>query len=695
MLFRDSSAPVEARIEDLLSRLTLEEKCKLCHGFVTPDKDLKFFAGGIERFDIPPISSFDGPVGVHLHEQPGRTTAMPCTLGLSCMWDVEAAYEYASVLADEVLAFNRHMLLAPGINLMRSPLCGRNFEYLGEDPLLSGKLAAAYCKGLQDKRVASDPKHLVANDQEQLRHQASSNLDDRTLREMHLLPFEIAFKEGEAWTTMVSNSLLNGIHVGENREFLQGIVKEELGWDGVVLTDWRGAYTVEGSAFGGTDMTTGVCAYVFGNGNLQRAVEEGRVPQSLLDEKVRRILRLYIRTGILDPDQRPAGSLNTPAHQEVARRLAAESIVLLKNENNLLPLDMNKKQRILVTGPGAEEVSGGKGSAMVLPPFSVTPLQGLQNAAGEQTEIQYVPYDAANPAPMLQAARSADVVVFFVTAKTAGEGNDMPDMNLLPGEAEIIQSVAEANSNTVAVILTGYPVVLEPWIDNVPAALSGWYGGQSTGDAIADVLSGKVNPSARLSFTWGKRLEDYAVHALGQWPIRLILETPPPPPSMKPEERVIIYGYDSDYTEGIFMGYRWFDEKKIEPRFPFGFGLSYTSFAMDSMRVEVASNSAADPRVIVHARVTNTGARAGAEIVQVYVSDPECSVSRPPRELKAFAKVQLQPGESKEVQMELNQRSFAFWSEQNHAWTVEPGEFVIAVGRSSREIAAEQSIQLS
>lgn len=694
MFFRDVQAPLEARVEDLLERLTLEEKCLLCHGRVSKDEDEKFFAGGIARLGIPPIAFCDGPIGVRQIKASEPTTGMPCTLSLSCTWDAEAVRAYATVLAEEVLAIGRHGLLAPGVNLMRTPLCGRNFEYFGEDPLLAGRLGAEYVRALQALGVAANLKHLVANDEETLRHFTSSNMDERTLRELHLLPFEIGIVEGQAWTVMSANSLLNGTHVAENRELIQRRLKDEMGFDGVALTDWRGSYSTVPSALGGTDMTTGVCAYVFGEGQLLEAVKDGRVPEALLDDKVRRILRLYFRTNLIDSEKRRPGSLDTVEHRQIARRLAAEGMVLLKNDGQVLPLDANRLQSVLVTGPGAEEIAAGTGSSKVRSGFAITPLEGLRRAMEPQTRVVHHSYDAENLSALAESAQKADVVIFVASAPPAGEHFDLTGLDLYPGEPEAIAATVRANPKTVVVVQAGYPVSLEPWADQVPAILASWYAGQSGGEALADVLMGNVNPSAKLSFTWGRRLEDYPVHALGQWPPHPVVENPPTAAPFAANERVATYAYAADYTEGVFLGYRWFDARSIEPRYPFGHGLSYTSFVLRDAEVVVERDSVADPLVRVTLTVANTGERAGAEVVQVYVSDPEASVERPVRELKAYERVFLQPGASRTITMKLSQRAFAFWSETGSKWTVEPGAFRLAIGSSSRAVVCENEIQL-
>ena len=682
-LAKAAAAPAPERIEDILRQLTLEEKIRLCHGNVTKDMVEMFHAGGVPRLGIEQIKMLDGRQGIRPLDKKTQTTSLPCTLSLSCTWDPETASTFSRVLAEELLAMGQHILLAPCMNLARSPLGGRNFENLGEDPFLAGAIAAAYIKGAQQVGVAGCACILVANDYEARRHFTSSNLDDRTLRETHLLPFEMSITDGRTWVIMAANNLLNGTHVAAHRGLVQEILKDKLGFDGVMLTDWRAAYDPEPTALAGVDMVTGFCAYVFGDGRLLAAVKSGKVPESLIDDKVRRILRLYERSGVLDPQRRAKGGLETPGHRALARKLAAEGMVLLKNDRGVLPLDPAKLSSVLVTGPAAEVVPFGGGSGAVRPPFQITPLAGLKSALGDR--VKTAPANS-----LLEAARSAGVVLFFARDQQHGEGGDLKSMDLPGGQAQRIAELAAVNSNIVVVLLSGEAVSLEPWADKVPAILAAWYAGQSTGDAIADVLTGKVNPGAKLTCTFGKRLEDYACHALNLWPPRLILDKDPGAPGFKPEERKATYAYAADYKEGVFMGYRWFDEKKIEPRFAFGHGLSYTTFSYSGFKLERSGDA-----IRVVCTVKNTGGREGAEVVQVYIAPPKSSVPRPPRELKGFAKVKLKAGESRQVRIALRPSALAYYDEKSGKWTADPGEYGILVGASSRDIRLQGKIKLA
>ncbi|HOX56262.1 MAG TPA: glycoside hydrolase family 3 C-terminal domain-containing protein [Candidatus Paceibacterota bacterium] len=715
-LYANPQAPLEQRVSDLLSRLTLEEKAGLCHG--------GFISGGVPRLGIGQLAMLDGRQGLRpVGDKKGmRTTSLPCALALSCTWDEAAAREFGQVLAEEMLALNQHVLLAPMVNLVRSPLGGRNFENFGEDPCLAGQIASAYIRGVQEQRVGACACLLVANDCEARRHFTSSNMDDRTLRELHLLGYEMCVREGRVWSMMSGNNLLNGVHCAHNHRLLQELMKDEIGFDGVMITDWRAAYDTVPAALAGTDMTTGICGYVFGEGRLLAAIKNGEVPPALLDEKVRRILRLYLRCGVLDPAARARGGLDTPEHRQAARRLAAEGMVLLRNRGQLLPLDAGKLRRILITGPAADSVLQGGGSGNVPAAVEVSPLQGLQAALAGETQITHLPYAVSlrpalgkaaieweqaasaqskkgkkkkgpaalnqppGPATLSQAAQAADAVIFVAAGTLASEGRDLADMNLPGGQAEAIAALARANTNVIVILVNNGAVSLEPWGDEVPAILAIHYAGQATGDALADVLTGKVNPGGKLTYTFARRLQDYPCHALGEWPARLILDKDPVNPGMKPEERKATRAFDTEYNEGVFAGYRWFDDKQIEPWFPFGHGLSYTTFELSSLKVTETSRG-----IRVVCTVKNTGSRAGAEVVQVYVAPPKSSVPRPPRELKGFAKAILNAGESRALEILLRPSALAFYDVVKKKWKAEVGDYQIQAGTSSRDIRLRAS----
>lgn len=814
--------PIEQRVNKILSLMTPEEKVFLCYGRSWME------AGEVKRLGIGQLKMADGPQGVTRFTEP---SALPVGISLSCTWNPQLAYEYGQLIAREMLALNRHMILGPGVNLMRTPRCGRNFEYYGEDPLLSGKMAVAYIQGVQSKDVAACVKHLVANNQENHRCLSSSNVDERTLREIYLVPFELAVKEGKPWTLMSSYNRLNGIHAAEHKWLQEELLKDEWGFDGMVVSDWNAVVSARGSALGGLDMEMG-SGHFSKDSALLNMVKSGEVPMPVLDDKVRRILRLMVRTHVTDPELQKEGEVQTPAHQKMIRQLSAEGMVLLKNEGNALPLIPEKLKKVLVVGPNADkEHRGGGGSGGVNSPYEITPLQGIRSVLGDKVEYvggytfeagsvfpsrylrtdkgeeglvgeyydnpdlmgdpvvsgvskvvdckwgramfgipsdpkmptnklsarwtgklvspvsgrmklgvnaddgvrvwldgklildQWKPgihnqmvdvdlkegqsYDfkmeyndvggdayarlvwqdpRQNPEAAIEAAKSADAVIFvggtnhgYDTEGGWGESShDIPDLELIGPQADLISRIAKVNRNVTVVLVNGSVVKLDPWIDSVPSVLEAWYGGQEAGNAIADILFGKVNPSGKLTCTFGKEEEDYACHVMGTYPGTL------GPLSANPH---------TDYKEGIFIGYRWFDKKNIEPRYPFGYGLSYTTFRIEPpllSRTEI--NAGEDLKVSVS--VTNTGTREGAEVVQLYVSDPECSVERPVRELKGFRKVFLKPGETKEMEFTLNKRDFSFWDVNAHAWKAEPGFFEIQMGNSSRNLGEKKVVRL-
>ena len=730
--FRDAALPVEQRAEDLLGRLSLEEKVFLCHGNDGKKPEERFVSGGVARLGIPPIRFLDGRVGVRTFDKSPRT-ALPCTLSLSCAWDLEAARDYARVLAGEMQASGAQVLFAPGLNLMRDSRGGRNFEYLGEDPFLCGIIGTEYIKELQSRRIAGCAVILVANDCERLRHMTSSNLSERTLREMHFRPFEMAVREGGVWTAMAANSLVNGVHAAANRPLLQTLLKDRVGFDGVVLSDWRAAYDTAPSALAGLDMTTGICAYVFGDGNLLRAVRDGSVSQALLDDKARRIIRLYIRTGLLDspaPAMAKPG-MNLPAHAETARRLAAEGMVLLKNDRDLLPLDVNKIKSLAVTGPGATYVAFGVGSGRVFAPHMTTPLDGLKQfvkdkagGRGERegkADIFHFAWTGPQPgrrgekfafpaAPEItDAARArlaaADAIVFCAVDAPHGESTDLDDIKLPGGQVEAIRALAAINPHVIVVLQIGQPVLLKDVAGdaNVPSILVAWYAGQETGSAIADIIFGAVNPSGKLSSTFARVMEDYPCEALKLWPPKIIVSAKDRPlnaGSTNPAERKALHAVDANYDEGVFIGYRWLDRQGAEPLFVFGHGLSYTKFSMSGC--ELLKNGSGDS-LRVACVVTNIGKRAGSEVAQVYVAPPapakgvniELARARPVRELKGFARVTLQPGESRRVEIALPRDALCRYDEEKSGWVVDAGEYNIEVGVSSRDIKARLPVKIA
>ena len=692
-LYKDASQPLEARVDDLLGRLTLPEKIALLHG------DSKFTTPAIPRLGIPQRWFSDGPHGVREEVGPdtwapaGRTddfaTYLPCGMALASTWDPEAARITGEVLGREARRRGKHVLLGPGVNILRTPLNGRTFEYLGEDPYLAGRLAVGYIQGLQSQKVAACVKHFALNNQETERATINVEVDERALREIYLPAFRAAVEEGGVWAVMGAYNKLRGQYCCHNDYLLNKILKGEWGFAGLVVSDWDGAHDTREAATNGLDVEMGTEVSSYDDYYMARPllalVEKGELAAGLVDDKVRRSLRVMFRTGMFDGG--PDGVQNAPEHQAAARRVAEEALVLLKNEGGLLPLQATALRSIAVIGANAtrHQAQGG-GSSGVKAFYEVTPLAGLIERAGPHVDVTYsVGYGRAPEAGRLEravaAARAADVaiVVGGLTHDWGqdAEGVDRKDLRLPFGQDELVRRVAEANPRTIVVLVSGGPVEMDPWLTHVPAVIQAWYPGMEGGHALARLLFGDVNPSGKLPCTFPRRLADSPAHALGAYP-----------------------GRDGTvrYEEGLLVGYRHFDTRQVEPLFPFGHGLSYTRFEYSNLRLVPGPTSAGDsaaPLVTVELDVANAGAREGAEVVQLYVRDVAASLPRPVQELKGFAKVRLAPGERQRVRLPLKADAFAFYDPTRRAWVAEKGEFRVAVGASSRDIRLEGTFRLA
>lgn len=826
-----SNAQMEQQIQALLEKMTPAEKVNMCHAVT------KFTSGGVPRLGIPPLSMSDGPHGVReeiaadswdaVGGDQDYATYLPTGTALAATWSRECARLFGEVLGSEARDRGKDVILGPGVNMVRSPLCGRNFEYYGEDPYQAGELAAESIQGIQSQGTAACVKHFALNSQELRRHDVNATCSERALRELYLPAFESAVIRGGAMTLMGAYNRFRGQKCCQNDYLLNQILKKEWGFDGVVISDWAGVTDTFEAARNGMDIEMGTgeeyCNYHLADPFL-RAVENGEIEMAVLDDKVRRILRLMFRLGMIgDGNPRPAGERNTPAHQAAARAIASEAITLLKNETSLLPLDAGKIRKLLVVGDNADcrHHFGGHSSA-VKALYEVTPLEGLKNLlAGTEVEIRsFRGYpagtNAGKPVPsslmeivdagagtrgwiceiydnhhrsgvpvrtlpvespefdpekdlpeelrgkdfgvlfkgvltpkkseawtffldgcsqaclgcegvnfvenckseqnvcgsatvmleaghsykmeipivlhvgmpvypvrltavpggvsaaevkdeeLFAAAREADAVLFFggLNHTFDAEGSDRKDMALHDGQNELISALAKINPRLAVVLVGGSPVEM-PWIDEVPAVVQMWYAGMEAGNAIADVLFGRVNPSGKLPFTFPKRLADSPAHALNDY------------------QPLICH-----YAEDLLMGYRWFDTKGIEPLFPFGHGLSYTSFEYGEPVVETDGDA-----VVVRMKITNTGSRAGRETVQLYIAPPESEFQRPVQELKGFEKVALEPGESREAEFRLNARSFAIYHPEKREWFVVPGRYRLRFGASSRDIRQEAVVE--
>ncbi|SFD24371.1 beta-glucosidase [Algibacter pectinivorans] len=689
-----SSKNTDDPINLIINKLTVQEKVSLLHGFISDYIPDRFESGGIPRLNIPPIKMLDGPVGLRDFDDSQPTTALPSTLSLSCTWDSIAVRKYANVLANEMVSLDKQVLFGPGINLMRSPLGGRNFEYMGEDPFLTATLANIYIEELQKHNIAGCAKHIVANDIDGLRHFISSKLDERTLRELHLFPFEKVVKEANVWTIMAGNNLVNGVHVAENETILSTILRDNLKYDGVVVSDWRAAYTPLSSFKGGLDMSMGFCAYVYGNGDLLKLIKNGEIHEKDLNERVYRILRLYQRTGLLDKKKgKKIFKVNTPEHKKVALETATEGMVLLKNNSNLLPLEVNNVNKIIVTGPAVSHVAFGKGSSKVKSEFSSTPLAGLIRVYGKERLIEIKNIDDVSEQKIKEYSSLNYPVLYFAEGQQGSEGHDMDNITLPNSQSESINKWNK-KFKTAVVVQSASAFETSSWESETDAVLCTWYAGQSTGNAIASVLSGQENPGGKLSFTMAKKLEDYGPHALETWPPHAVVDPAPRKASFIAEERFAIHGYDMDYKEGVLLGYRWFDTKGIKPAYEFGFGLSYSTFKISDIKIEVTNSNKSTPQINIKGLITNTSSVAGSEVVQVYVGALQSSVVRPTKELKAFNKIKLAPNETKTFSFNLTKEAFSFWDVQTHNWKIEEGKYIISVGTSSRQITNQEIISL-
>ena len=705
-VYLDESRGIEERVEDALKRMTLDEKIAVIHA------QSKFSSAGVKRLGFPDLWTDDGPHGVRPDvlwdewEQAGQTNdscvAFPALTCLAATWNPSLARLYGESLGEEALYRNKHVILGPGVNIYRTPLNGRNFEYMGEDPWLASRMVVPYVQGLQSKGVAACVKHYALNNDENYRHQVNVIVSDRALREIYLPAFEAAVKEGKAWSIMGAYNLYKNQHNCHNNILLNKILKQEWGFDGAVISDWGGAHSTEEAITNGLDLEFGTWTdgltmgatnaydnYYLANA-YKRLIKEGKFTTRELDEKVRRVLRLMFRTNM--NRQRPYGSMCSEAHYDAARKIAGEGVVLLKNDRNILPIPAGA--RILVVGENAiKMMTVGGGSSSLKVQREVLPLDGMRERfqhvdyargyVGDTVQsyngvtVGRSLYDLRTPealiAEAVEKAKTADYVVVFGGLNKADyqdcEGHDRKEYGLPYGQDALVEALAAVNKNVVYVNISGNAVAM-PWMNKVPAVLQGWFIGSEAGHALADVLSGDVNPSGKLPYTWYQRLEDTGAHALNAFP-----------GVWRPDRQII----DEEYKEGIFVGYRWADMKRVKPLFAFGHGLSYTSFEI--------GKATADKQVVKGSEtisftvsVKNTGKKAGAETVQLYVTDQASTLPRPVKELKAFQKVFLQPGESREVTLTLDKRSLSFFDDRLQQWVAEDGEFEARIGNSSGNI---------
>lgn len=717
-LYLDSSRPIEERVEDALGRMTLEEKVAVVHA------QSKFSSPGVPRLGIPEVWMTDGPHGIRPEvlwdewDQARWTNdscvAFPALTCLAATWDRELSHLYGRSIGEEARYRNKSVLLGPGVNIYRTPLNGRNFEYMGEDPYLASQMVVPYVKGVQENGVAACVKHYALNNHEINRHNTNVVVDDRALYEIYLPAFKAAVQEGGAWAIMGAYNLYKGEHACHNRYLINDILKGEWGFDGVVVSDWGGTHDTDQAIVNGLDMEFGSWTDGLTNGAsnaydnyylaapyLER-LKNGEASEEVLNDKVRRVLRLIFRTEM--NVSRPWGSMLSEAHYDAARKIGEDGIVLLKNERSVLPVDLDKVDRIAVIGENAVKMmTVGGGSSSLKVQREISPLDGIRMMAGDRAEVVYERgyvgdvsgeyngvltgqdlSDDRTPDELLAAAvriaGEADVVI-FVGGLNKSTGQDCEDadrvsLGLPYGQDRLISALAEANPNLVVVNISGNAVSM-PWISDVPSVLQAWYLGSEAGNAIASVIFGDVNPSGRLPFTFPASLDDCPAHSLGEY-------------SGERVEDVI----DIEYKEGIFVGYRWTDRnRKHKPLFPFGHGLSYTEYEYSAPEVSSRTMDQ-DGSVTVTVKVRNVGKVAGKEVVQLYIRDVRSSLARPEKELKGFEKICLEPGEEKQVSFVIDASSLSYFDPEAHCWVAEPGKFEAIVAASAEDIRGKVSFEL-
>ena len=703
---------LEEKVESALAQMTLDEKIAIVHA------QSKFSSPGVPRLGIPEMWVMDGPHGVRpetLWDEwasalwtSDSCTAYPALTCLAASWDKELSLLYGRSVGEEARYRKKNVLLGPGVNIYRTPLCGRNFEYMGEDPYLAGKMCVPYIQGLQSNNVAACIKHYALNNQESKRSRVNVNIDDRTLYEIYLPAFKMAVQEGGAWSIMSSYNLYQDQWVSHNRRLLTEILKEEWAFDGVVISDWGAVHETDAAAHAGLDLefgtgTNGVDVntanaydYYHLASPYKAKIIAGELPVEELDDKVRRVLRLNFRTQMGGN----WGSMCSPEHFADCRKIGSEGIVLLKNEGGILPMKSDAK-KIVVLGENAIRpmVAGGSSSSLKTK-YEISPLEGIANAFPEAEIVyerayvgevkltgnyNYGLYDLTDPrnseqilADALEAVKDADYVIFIgglnKNKNQDCEGRDRLSYDLPYGQNEVIAALAAVRPDMIYVNISGTAVAM-PFVDDVAAIVQAWYLGSEAGNALADVMTGMVNPSGKLPFTFPYVMSDGPVRTEEQYP------------GLPQDERF----YQVYYSEGIYVGYRWYEANEIKPMFPFGYGLSYTTFEYGQPE---ASSKTMGETLKIKVPVTNTGKVAGAEVVQLYIHDVEASVDRPVKELKGFDKVYLEPGQTKTVEFVIDREALSFFDADKHEWVAEPGEFKALVAASSEDVRGEVSFRL-
>ncbi|MBQ6953548.1 MAG: glycoside hydrolase family 3 C-terminal domain-containing protein [Bacteroidales bacterium] len=713
----------DQKINELIAQMTLEEKVNMLHS------KTNMSSAGVERLGIADMNYADGPFGIREEGQPhsfqsagwtlDSATYFPTGSALAATWSEELAYKYGTGMGKEARLRGKDVILGPAVNIQRLPVGGRTYEYLSEDPILSAALALEYTKGVQDQGTAVCIKHFAVNNQETNRGSVDAQLDERTLREIYLKPFERAIIEGGAMSVMPAYNKVNGDYCSENEHLLNEILRGEWGFKGFTVSDWGGTHSTMGA------MLHGLNVQMTGDNYLGQpvidSIKAGKLTEDLVDEKVRQILRVRMAIEAVPANVANTVQTSQPESQKIAREVAEKSIVLLKNEGNLLPISKDVKS-IAVIGQNAvlKTQSGGMGAG-VKALYEVTPLEGICKRAGEGVEVKYAPGyktiafrwgpapanldplearsndEPADPALVAEAvalAKDADLVLFFggTNKSIETEGSDRKDIKLPCGQEELIQALYEANPNLATVLISGGPTDLQVLEPASPAIVQGWWNGTEGGTALAEVLFGDIAPSGKLPFTFPRKLEDSPAFAMGNFPDPngaggdlFSLMFRPDVLKMTPEERQKFLDSlpkpVSKYTERFYVGYRWFDTKEIAPMYAFGHGLSYVDFDYEDLTAKVGKDA-----IKVTVKVENEGSMPADEVVQVYVNRPESKVEWPVKELKAFKRVSLNAGETKTVTLEIPLKDLRYWNEADNAWTLENGKLLLLVGSASDDI---------
>lgn len=724
--YLDESLQIEQRIDDALARMTLQEKIRVIHA------QSKFSSAGVPRLGFPDFWTDDGPHGVRPDvlwdewEQAGQTNdscvAFPALTCLAATWNPDMSLIYGKSLGEEALYRGKDMILGPGVNINRTPLGGRNFEYMGEDPYLASTMVVPYVQGLQSMGVSACVKHYCLNNDEEYRNQVNVVVSDRALHEIYLPAFKAAVKQGKAWAIMGAYNLYKDEHNCHNQYTLNKILKGDWAFDGVVVSDWGGCHDTDQAVKNGLDLEFGSWTNGLSQGTSNaydnyylaspyiKGIQNGKYTTKELDEKVRRVLRLFYRTTM--NRNRPHGFLCSESHYEAARRIADEGIVLLQNKGNILPIDRNKAKRILVVGENAiKMMTVGGGSSSLKVQREILPLEGLRQRFGNDVVVDYArgyvgdvsgEYNGVTTgqklkdnrseskliAEAVEKAKNADYVIVVGGLNKSDyqdcEGHDRKQYELPYAQNRLIEALAKTTKRLVYVNISGNAVAM-PWKDKVGAIVQAWFIGSEAGNAIADVLMGDANPSGKLPFTWYASLNDCGAHALNTYPGTWR--------SAKDKSAGSSKIIDEEYKEGIYVGYRWTDKNNIKPTFAFGHGLSYTTFSMSNLR-QSAKEMTRDGKLTFTVTVKNTGSKRGAETVQLYIKDKKSSVDRPVKELKGFKKVWLEPGEQKDVDMIIDNNALAYYDETTGTWKSEDGEFEALVGNASDNIMLKSRFML-